>query len=208
MGAVGRPRYPGSLLVVPAVASGRVPLDPTHAPWQPGEALATLMPGLRIDVADLLAHPGARRAATLDAAVDGLRGSSAAIEAPVHVDVLLERVSDGIVVRGTVTGHWRAECSVCLLDIGEDLTVHFDELFEPAPIEGETYPLDGHELDLDQLVRDALLLELPLAPHCPDPCAPEPVPGTHPDDRELSSATEHAEEPRDPRWAPLAELEL
>jgi DUF177 domain-containing protein len=185
-----------------------VPLDPTHAPWQPGEALATLMPGLRIDVADLLAHPGARRAVALDAPVEALVGSSAVIEAPVHVEVSLERVSDGIVVRGTVTGHWRAECSVCLVDIGQDLTVHVDELFEPAPIEGETYPLEGHELDLDQLARDALLLELPLAPHCTDPCAADPVSATHPDDREPSSATEQAEEPRDPRWAPLAELEL
>jgi uncharacterized protein len=166
------------------------------------------MPGLRIDVADLLAHAGARRAVSLDALVDGLRGSSAAIDAPVHVEVSLERVSDGIVVRGAVTGHWRAECSVCLLDIGQDLTVHVDELFEPAPIEGETYPLDGHELDLEQLVRDALLLELPLAPHCPEPCSAQPVPGVHPGDREPSSATEHTDERRDPRWAPLAELEL
>jgi len=123
------------------------------------------------------------------------------------VEGSFERVSDGIVVRGTVTGHWRAECSVCLLAIGQDLTVHVDELFEPAPIEGETYPIVGHELDLEQLVRDALLLELPLAPHCPDPCA-EPALPTRMDDAEPSPATEHAEEPRDPRWAPLAELEL
>lgn len=185
-----------------------MPLDPTHAPWQPGEALATLMPGLRIDVADLLAHPGARREVALDAQVEALSGSSAAIESPVHVEMLLERVSDGIVVRGTVAGHWRAECSVCLRDIGEDLTVHVDELFEPDPIEGETYPVDGHELDLEQLVRDALLLELPLAPHCDHPCAAEPAPGTRVDDPEASAATANADEPRDPRWAPLAELEL
>ena len=37
------------------------------------------------------------------------------------------------------------------------------ELYEPHPVDdGDTYPLEGHELDLEQLVRDALVLELPL----------------------------------------------
>ena len=115
----------------------------------------------------------------------------------------------GIVVRGTVTGHWRARVQrVPGRHRARTSRCTSTSCSSPTPIEGETYPLEGHELDLEQLVRDALLLELPLAPHCPEPCAAEPVPATHPDDREPSSATEHADEPRDPRWAPLAELEL
>ena len=73
--------------------------------------------------------------------------------------------------------------------------LHVDELFEPTPVEGETYPLVGHELDLEQLVRDTVLLELPLAPHCDEPCEAAPV---APD----------ADEDVDPRWAVLSELDL
>jgi len=159
------------------------------------------MSELRIDVADLLTHPGSRRDVALAAELDALRGASAAITGPVQVRASLERVSDGIVVRGNVSARWRAQCSNCLQQVERELTVHVDELFEPSPVEGETYPLEGHELDLEQLVRDALLLELPLAPRCDRTCvaadASRPVGDIVDDDG-----------PRDPRWAPLAELEL
>jgi uncharacterized protein len=154
------------------------------------------MSGFRIDVADLLAHPGTRRALTLEAALDDLAGSAARVDAPVHLDVVLDRISDGIVARGTVTAVWEAECSACLGDVERRLEVQVDELFEPHPIDGETYPIQGHEIDLEQLVRDAVLLELPLAPHCEPTCVPEHV-DINDDD-----------EPIDPRWAALSELEL
>lgn len=154
------------------------------------------MSGFRIDVADLLAHPGTRRALTLEAPVDDLIGSAARVDAPVSVDLVLERINEGIVARGTVTALWNAECSVCLGDVERNLAVQVDELFEDHAVEGETYPVEGHEIDLEQLVRDAVLLELPLAPHCEPPCAAE------------SAFTNDAAAPTDPRWAALSELEL
>jgi uncharacterized protein len=153
------------------------------------------MTGLRIDVADLLARPGARRDVTASEELDGLAGTSATVVGPVSAAVTLERIPEGIVVRGEVTGRWRAECSTCLREIERDQSVHVDELFEPDPVEGETYPLEGHEIDLEQLVRDALLLELPLAPHCEEPCVPAAPVGDGRDEG-------------DPRWAALADLEL
>ena len=42
--------------------------------------------------------------------------------------------------------------------------MHVDELFETHPLEGETYKLDDDVIDLEPMVRDASLLELPLAP--------------------------------------------
>jgi DUF177 domain-containing protein len=154
------------------------------------------MSGFRIDVADLLAHPGTRRALTVEAAVDDLVGSAARVEAPVHVDLTLDRINEGIVASGTVTAVWLAECSVCLGDVERTLEIHVDELFEPTPVDGETYPIEGHEIDLEQLVRDAVLLELPLAPHCEPPCEADHADFANDD------------EPIDPRWAVLSELEL
>lgn len=154
------------------------------------------MSGFRIDVADLLAHPGTRRALTLEAALDDLAGSAARVDGPVRLDLTLDRISEGLVARGTVTATWQAECSVCLGDVERSLEVHVDELFEPRPVDGETYPIEGHEIDLEQLVRDAVLLDLPLAPHCEPACAPEHADGADDD------------EPIDPRWAVLSELEL
>jgi len=156
------------------------------------------MSGLRIDVADLLAHPGARRACSVAAELDGLATSAVAGAGPLEVDVTLEHIADGIVVRGTVRTRWAADCSVCLRPLTEELVTAVDELFEPKPVDGETYRLEGHELDLEQLARDAVVLELPLAPHCKERC-----------EAGLASDTPSDEEHnRDPRWAALSELEL
>lgn len=156
------------------------------------------MSRFRIDVADLLSHAGARRHVHLTEPVEGLEGSAARVADPVTVDLDLDHISEGIVVRGAVSVTWRAECSRCLGDLAEALELHVDELYEVKPIPGETYPLEGHEIDLDQLVRDAVLLELPLAPRCASPCAPAAV-GDEP-------VTDDA--PADPRWAVLSELEI
>jgi uncharacterized protein len=158
------------------------------------------MSGLRIDVADLLAHPGTRREVRVSAPLEGLAGSAARVTEPVDVAVSLERIPDGIVVRGAVTAHWHGQCSYCLTDLDETISLHVDELFEADPVEGETYPIEGHEIDLEQLARDTVLLELPLAPHCAAPCAPD-APAS---DAEPPPSTERL----DPRWAALSELEI
>ncbi len=156
------------------------------------------MSSFRIDVADLLSNARARRTVHLAEPVEDLVGSAAAIVAPVEVDLDLDRIPEGIVARGQVSATWKGDCSRCLGPLTHPLSVHVDELFETDPVPGETYPIEGHELDLDQLVRDALLLELPLAPQCDPPCSPA-LPGA--DEPEDSSAP-------DPRWAVLSELEI
>jgi len=159
------------------------------------------IPALRIDVADLLTHPTARRAVHLEAPVGSLAGSAARVpdDEPVVLELVLERVPDGIVVRGTVRAVWRGTCGVCLSDLDHNVSPEVGELFEPEPVEGDTYPLESHEIDLEQLVRDVVLLELPLAPTCEatgrPACAPDVVPDRDP-------------APPDPRWAALSDLDL
>jgi uncharacterized protein len=120
---------------------------------------------------------------------------------------VLERVPEGIVVRGVVRGRFAADCSVCLREISDDVEVGVSELYEEHAVDGETYPLLGHVIDLEQLVRDAVLLELPLAPTCASTggqrCRPEA--GDH-EAHESDDADDDA--PVDPRWAALSELEL
>lgn len=155
------------------------------------------MSGLRIDVADLLAHPGARRDVRVLEPVADLVGSAARVDGPVEIAIHLERIPDGIVVRGTLQCRWVGQCSVCLRDLEAELFLHVDELFEHDPIEGETYPIEGHEIDVEQLVRDAVLLELPLVPHCVEPC-----------ESDVLEADEAPEALPDPRWAALFDLEI
>jgi uncharacterized protein len=161
------------------------------------------MSGFRIDVADLLAHAGARRDVSVTETVADLGTTVASVAGPVTVTVTLERIPEGVVARGDVDCTWVGQCSYCLRDLSEPLHLHADELFEPAPLDGETYPIQGYEIDLEQLVRDTVLLELPLAPHCDEPCRPETDPGAMAGDPDEST-----DAPSDPRWAALSELEI
>jgi uncharacterized protein len=165
-------------------------------------------PELRLDVADLLHRPGARREVRfVTRALDGLTAGTTALDSgePLVADMVVERVPDGVVVRGDVSGRWRAPCARCLTDVGGDLRCELSELFEPEPLEGETYLLDGDEIDLDPPLRDAVLLELPVAPHCRADCRGLcSVCGA---DRNTTDC-DCDPEPPDPRWDALRELRL
>jgi uncharacterized protein len=162
---------------------------------------------LRIPLAAALRHPGNARPVVVAAELDGLSGIAAEVAAgsPVAVDLMLERVPEGIVVRGTLTAAWNAACSRCLEPVAGEISVHVDELFETHPLEGETYKLDEDVIDLEPMVRDALLLELPLAPLCADDCAG--LCATCGANRNVTHC-ECATQEIDPRWAALRSLEL
>jgi len=93
-----------------------------------------------------------------------------------EAQVVLDCVDGGIEVTGTVSAPWVGECRRCLRPVGGRLEVFVRELYRPRPLgerpeeDEETYPLEGELLDLAPLVRDALLLELPLAPLCRQGC--------------------------------------
>ena len=125
---------------------------------------------------------------------------------------MLEVVSGGIVVTGAVSAPWVGECRRCLGEVGGDLTVEVREIYEPRtsghteinPLEEEeTYPLLGDQLDLQPLVRDAVLLNLPQVPLCRHDCAGLcPLCGG---DRNVT-ACGCSESVADPRWAMLDAL--
>jgi uncharacterized protein len=162
----------------------------------------------RIPVANLLRRPGASREVQAESVLSDVRGPGAEVAAdrPIAVDLTLERVSEGIVVRGTITAPWDASCSRCLAPVGGPLAVQVAELYERRPLEGETYLLSEDDIvDLEPLIRDALLLELPAAPLCRPDC--RGLCATCGADHNLTTCDCDTSAP-DPRWAALRTLDL
>jgi uncharacterized protein len=166
------------------------------------------MTALRCNVADLLHHPASRRPLHLETDPSDLGGvgdTRLAEDAPIVVDVVLERVPDGVVIHGSVTATYRASCSRCLEPVEQTVTVPVRELFESQPLEGETYPLQGEEIDLELPVRDSVLLDLPPAPLCREDCAGLcPVCGANRNE----TACECDDTVADPRWDALRDLKI
>lgn len=164
---------------------------------------AAKMTGLNVNVADLLHNPGARRELLQDAAIDGLENRSATVDTPVSIDVVLERVDGGILVMGEVRGRWASTCSRCLAPLHHDFQTGIRELYEPKPVEAETYPLVGEVIDLEPAVRDVVILDLPVVPLCRSSCKGLcPACGVNRNETACQCESDQI----DPRWAALAEL--
>lgn len=160
-----------------------------------------------VAIAEQRRTPGRVRPVTVVGALPGIAVSDAEVPegAEVQADLALEILVDGhLTATGTVRAPWTGRCRRCLQDVGGDLDLEVREVFEPDPAEdAETYPLGADRVDLEPMLRDALVLALPLAPLCRDDCE-GPDPAQHPvtvapEDDEGATGT-------DPRWAALGEL--
>jgi uncharacterized protein len=87
------------------------------------------------------------------------------------LDVQLEGVAEGVLVTVTVQAPLAGECARCLEPFSSAIQVRFRELYGYEAAEEGGYLLDGDLLDLEPALRDALVLELPLAPLCAADCA-------------------------------------
>jgi len=164
---------------------------------------------IEIDVRDLVGHPGASRLVHVDEPVEGLELelSQVPVDRPIEADLLLESVVEGILVTGPLRGSMRFSCARCLKTFEQPFDLEVSELFaaEVEP-EDDEYPL-GPEgaLDIEPMVRDAVLLSMPFSPLCRSDCAGlcERCGG----DRNLGECT-CPPETADPRWAALSEIRL
>jgi uncharacterized protein len=136
-----------------------------------------------------------------------LESAEVASEGPIAVDVTLEAQGATVIATGTVTSGWHGTCRRCLEPVEGSIVADFREIFERHPVENETWELRGEQIDLEPVVREAVVLSLPIAPLCSPDCAgpdPERFPATPGD---VDSGTEGDGEPsRDPRWAALDQL--
>ena len=134
----------------------------------------------------------------------GLSDVAVPEEAMPVADVVLESVLGGVSVTGTVSAPWAGECRRCLAPASGVLQLKVRELYTEEGDGDETYPLVDDEVDLEPLVRDAVLLELPQAPLCRPECRGLcPMCGA---DRNEEACG--CEARRDPRWAALDVLRV
>nr|WP_231121507.1 YceD family protein [Motilibacter peucedani] len=124
------------------------------------------------------------------------------------LELRLEAVMEGVLVSGTALATVTGECVRCLDPIEHELEVDVQELFaypessSAEAEEDEVHHLEGDLLDVEPVVRDAVVLALPLQPVCEDDC-----PGLCVEcGARLADDPDHGHEVADPRWAALSGL--
>ena len=163
---------------------------------------------LVLDTRELGRRPGAMRPVrrTLEAPADWeLELVRVPVGSPVDLDLRLESVVDGVLVSGSVEVTVTAECGRCLEPVSDRLVVDVQELFaySPADPDDEQPLLVGDFIDAEPLVRDAVMLGLPLNPVCSDDCLGLCA-GCGA--RLADVGEDHSHDNLDPRWAALSEL--
>jgi uncharacterized protein len=165
-----------------------------------------------LDTRELGRRPGSQRevSRTVQAPADlGIEVLNVPEGSPVELDLRLEAVMEGVLVTGTARGALEGECVRCLEPLTDEVEVRFQELFvyddqDVDPDEElEVSTLHDDLLDLEPLLRDAVVLALPFQPLCQDDC-----PGLCPEcGARLADDPDHGHDaPVDPRWAALSGL--
>ena len=168
---------------------------------------------LVLDTRELGRRPGSLRPVQLPApAPEGLGGEmiGGPPGAVLDLDLRLESVMEGVLVSGTATALLTGECGRCLEPISDTLVVDLQELFayedsttDLTGEDDETARMEGDFLDLEPVLRDAVVLALPLTPLCRQDCAGLCARcGERLDDL----PEDHAHDAPDPRWAALQGL--
>lgn len=167
---------------------------------------------LVLDTRELGRRPGSQREVSLvvpapaDLGIEVLRVPEGS---PVELDLRLEAVMEGVLVTGPARAGLEGECVRCLGPITDEIEVDLQDLYvyddrEHDPDEeDEVRMLQGDLVDLEPLLRDAVVLALPFQPWCGPDC-----PGLCAEcGARLADDPDHAHEvPVDPRWAALADL--
>ncbi|MEW1791389.1 YceD family protein [Streptomyces niveus] len=175
------------------------------------------------DTHELGRRPGALKRLTRSAAapkdfgIDGVIGVPEG--APMELRIRLESVMEGVLVTGTARATAEGECVRCLEPVRQDVAADFQEMFsypdaddrgrskqaEPADDaeddEDRLYIEDGL-FDLEPVLRDAVVLALPMQPVCRETCA-----GLCSEcGIRLDENPDHHHDAVDPRWASLQGL--
>ncbi|MEU8350482.1 MULTISPECIES: DUF177 domain-containing protein [Streptomyces] len=174
---------------------------------------------LVFDTHELGRRPGAmqRLSRTVDAPADlGIEVIGVPRGATVELDLRLESVMEGVLVTGTARAPLTGECVRCLEPLERELEADFQEMFsypdadsrtreaaEPDDdAEEETLFLEDGLFDLEPVLRDAVVLALPLQPVCREDC-----PGLCAEcGARLADDPDHHHDAVDMRWAALQGL--
>ena len=173
---------------------------------------------LVLDTRELGRRPGSQREVELTVPAPaqlGIEVLSVPEGAPVELDLRLEAVMEGVLLTGTATAGLAGECVRCLEPIEDEILARLQELYvypdqhasatehDDRDLDDETSLLEDDLIDLEPLLRDAVVLALPFQPLCRDDC-----PGLCIEcGARLADDPDHAHEaPIDPRWAGLEQL--
>jgi len=159
---------------------------------------------LIVNVVELLRWPGTTKDLSVSISASDFEFNDARIvDEPVDIAIHLESLSNGISASGHAEARWHGECRRCLVPVSERVTVDFAELYQQIPEDPDAYAIVNDQINLLPMVRENVLLAIPLGPLCREDCPGLcPVCGADLAQGRCGCDTTVS----DPRWAALESL--
>jgi uncharacterized protein len=125
----------------------------------------------RIQISDLLAHPGTARSVEGSVPVS-IGFANASVDDEVSFAVEMRSLTDGIVARGEAHAVVELVCTRCLKTWSEEMDIAVEAVFRTHPdTDADELPIDaGGWIDLGPVVHDEVALGVPARPLCRDDC--------------------------------------
>ncbi len=73
-------------------------------------------------------------------------------------------------VNGKISALAKTQCANCLIPIEKKVKADLDAVFVVGGDGEDAYPITGYEIDLEPVIREAVILELPIRFLCKDDC--------------------------------------
>ena len=133
--------------------------------------------GLVFDIHELGRRAGARKEVTRVApAPEGVGNEVIGVPAgsSVELELQLEAVVEGVLATGVAEVQLAGECARCLTPISDTTEIDIQELFlfpGKQPDDSEASRVEDELIDLEPVLRDAVVLDLPFIPLCREDCA-------------------------------------
>jgi len=141
------------------------------------------------------------------------------VDGQVHLDLEIQLSQEDVLVSGKVSAKWSGECRRCIEEVSGVLDLAIDEVFRASnssesqvkfEVE-DAFPfkeINGEQMvDLEEVVRDSVLLTLPFSPLCSEECL-GPDPERFPAKDSVSEEDMDLSPKKDPRWAVLDQLKI
>ncbi|MDD5456881.1 MAG: DUF177 domain-containing protein [Candidatus Margulisbacteria bacterium] len=139
---------------------------------------------MKIDIKNILKEVGLEESFEYIENSLGDIAEDAELAAPVAINVTLINTGLGLLARGTASTIINFTCSICLKRFKKEFAISFEERFvaqkSRQPIDKPDYVVteedtyftysNDHEIDLREMIREILILNLPIAPKCDINC--------------------------------------
>ncbi len=139
---------------------------------------------MKLNVAQLMKSPvGSTREYDLEEMFSKVEDQP--LTRPVRVHLHLTRINDGVLARGDVDTALETACSRCVEPAEQPIRFHFEEQFRPTidiatgqPVKADldepsdaAFTIDAsHLMDVDEVVRQGIVIETPMHPLCQPAC--------------------------------------